>query len=190
MRTLLLQILDYGHLADAQGRRVDFTNTLIVATSNLEADFISEKASDEDAPAMSEKDLCELHQRLSGKLTSPLISRLAVVPFFDLTDTARLGIVAMYVKQIEERLAGKGIKLSFPEEDAVPKYLLRESDARRQWGGRYLESFTEAQIIAPLSKEVLARGSDRKGPLVAQALLREDGVELIYPEAKGKERDK
>ena len=124
---ILLQILEYGHLTDGKGRRVNFKNTVVILTSNIGAEdigqdkilgFVSDKAetSDtktdkqiDDAYGAMKKDLVE---KLKMTLRPELINRLDdIVIFRALTRVDAKKIVAILVTDLNERLKNQGIKI-------------------------------------------------------------------------------
>jgi ATP-dependent Clp protease ATP-binding subunit ClpC len=124
---ILLQILEYGHLTDGKGRRVNFKNTVVILTSNIGAEdigqdkilgFVSDKAeiSDtktdkqiDDAYGAMKKDLVE---KLKTTLRPELINRLDdIVIFRALTRVDAKKIVGILVTDLNVRLKNQGIKI-------------------------------------------------------------------------------
>jgi len=119
---ILLQILEDGTLSDAKGRKIDFTNTIIIMTSNIGAEKLQKEASfGFGAIASSELDnLDELHDSNKGKVQDELkkmmrpelLNRIdKVIVFRALTKKDALKILDLQLDDLRSRLVKKGIGL-------------------------------------------------------------------------------
>ncbi len=131
----LLQILEDGVLTDAKGRKIDFSNTIVIMTSNVGADKLQKEASlgfqvkdDKD-----KKDLESLHQRNKDKvhdelkklMRPELLNRIdKVLVFRALTKDNVLHILDLQLSELSERLVKHGIGLRVST--AAKKHLLAE----------------------------------------------------------------
>ncbi len=130
---MMLQILEDGHLTDAKGRRIDFTNTIIIMTSNIGADKLQKEASfGFTASRGSElKELDELHQvnetrvrdELKKLLRPELLNRIdKTIVFRALTKKDIFKIIDLQVDELKSRLQRKGIGIQLTT--AAKQYLL------------------------------------------------------------------
>jgi ATP-dependent Clp protease ATP-binding subunit ClpB len=104
---ILLQVLDDGRLTDGQGRTVDFRNTILILTSNLGSQFISDQALDEAA----RKDAVLAVVRATFK--PEFLNRLDDVIIFDALTTDELAeIVDLQVERLSRRLADRRLTLT------------------------------------------------------------------------------
>ena len=109
----LLQILDEGRLTDAQGRVVDFKNTVIVLTTNLGTRDISKSVNlgfskADDVESSYEKMKAKVTEELKGHFRPEFLNRLdEIIVFHQLTQPDILRIVDLMVGQLEDRLADK-----------------------------------------------------------------------------------
>lgn len=119
---LMLQILEDGVLTDGKGRKVDFKNTIIVMTSNLGADKLTEKAApigfnlrgDQLEQAMSNYEMIEeeVQKELKQKFRPEFLNRIdKVVMFKPLAHDDVKKIVELNIKQLQERLKAKNVTL-------------------------------------------------------------------------------
>jgi ATP-dependent Clp protease ATP-binding subunit ClpC len=119
---MLLQILDDGRLTDNKGNVVDFTNTVLIMTSNVGSREIAEKAKSgstlgfefEPSPAGREASKRErskdmLEQALQRFFRPEFLNRLQVVPFDQLSQAEVGEIIELMLKETRENLADKGI---------------------------------------------------------------------------------
>ena len=115
---ILLQILDDGMLTDAQGRRVDFKNTVIILTSNIGASAITEKAKSLGftAAATDEKAAMEANvmQALKSAFRPEFLNRLdEIIVFNRLTDADIRKIASLLLAELGERIFGIGVEIEF-----------------------------------------------------------------------------
>jgi ATP-dependent Clp protease ATP-binding subunit ClpB len=104
---VLLQVLDDGRLTDGQGRTVDFRNTILVLTSNLGSQVITD-------PGLSDPEKEELVQGLVRQAFKPeFVNRLDDIVVFSTLTTGDLGqIVSLYVDRLGRRLADRRLALA------------------------------------------------------------------------------
>jgi len=185
---MLLQILEDGHLSDAKGRKIDFTNTIIIMTSNIGAEklqkeatfgFGARKSSDLDS-------LEELHSINKSKVLDDLkkmmrpelLNRIdKIIVFRALTKQNALKILDLQLEDLRSRLIKKGIGLSV---NKTAKEYLMENGYDALNGARpmrrLLQDTLEDAIAAGLIDE-----SYRKGDLVTVSTRKKkDKTELSY----------
>ncbi len=119
---MLLQILEDGVLTDAKGRKIDFTNTIVIMTSNVGADKLQKEASlGFHATAATElKDLAVLHEsnkdkvldELKKTMRPELLNRIdKIIVFRALTKKDVLKILDLQIEELKQRLAKHGLGL-------------------------------------------------------------------------------
>ena len=131
--TLLLQVLDDGHLTDGQGNTVNFKNTVIIATSNTGFGFGSQDEEEVD-----------IMDRIAPYFRPEFLNRFnAVIEFKHLTKEDLLQIVDLMLAQVNQTLAKKDIHLEVSKE---AKDLLMELGYDKAMGARPLRRVIEGQI--------------------------------------------
>ncbi len=160
---MLLQIFDDGHLTDAKGRRVDFRNTIIIMTSNVGSDLIRKEQTLGFATKREEaKTFQDQYERMKEKVLEAMkkvfrpefINRLdAVVVFHPLTKEHIRQIVEKEVREVEKRVALKGVKIELTEK---AKEWLGEKGYDLVFGARPLRRLIETEIEDRLSEAFLA----------------------------------
>ncbi|HEL2055835.1 TPA: ATP-dependent Clp protease ATP-binding subunit [Streptococcus suis] len=132
--TLLLQVLDDGHLTDGQGNQVNFKNTIIIATSN--AGFGYGSADGEEEP--------DIMDRIAPFFRPEFLNRFnAVIEFKHLDKGDLKSIVDLMLAQVNQTLAKKGITLEVTE---AAKEFLMEAGYDKAMGARPLRRVIENQI--------------------------------------------
>lgn len=132
--TLLLQVLDDGHLTDGQGNQVNFKNTIIIATSNAGFGY--------DVPEAEDK--LGIMDRIAPFFRPEFLNRFnAVIEFKHLDKEDLKAIVDLLLGQVNKTLAKKGISLQVTE---AAKELLMEEGYDKAMGARPLRRVIESQI--------------------------------------------
>lgn len=158
---ILLQVLDAGRLTDALGHTVDFTNTIIIATSNIGAQLLLEAsdfaAKQSDAPHLRVAAFQAAQQRVMlevRKFFRPeLLNRLdSIVMFHPLEANALRSIVRLQLADVLERLEEKRISLTLTP-SAVDHVLSEGYDP--SFGARPLRRYIEKTIVSDLSIKIL-----------------------------------
>ncbi|GAA5518367.1 ATP-dependent Clp protease ATP-binding subunit ClpC1 [Demequina sediminis] len=167
----LLQILEDGKLTDAQGREVNFKNTIIIMTTNLGADAISRRQAT-GFSAIREgghtyEDMVKLvNSKLKEHFKPEFLNRVDnVVVFPQLTQLEIIQIVDLMVARLDERMKDKdmGIELT-----TAAKQLLAEKGYDPVLGARPLRRALQREIEDPLSEKILF------GEVVAGQIIRVD----------------
>jgi len=150
---VLLQVLDDGRLTDGQGRVVDFTNTVIIMTSNLGSEFLLEgiKAGQTVLP----KDIKELVMAVVRKHFRPeFLNRLDdIVLFSPLSQKQLHQVVKLQLKGLCKRLESRRVDLQLG--DAALDFILEKS-YNPAYGARPLRRFVEKHIVTQLSKLIIS----------------------------------
>ncbi|MEA2511872.1 MAG: ATP-dependent Clp protease ATP-binding subunit ClpB, partial [Thermomicrobiales bacterium] len=154
---ILLQVLDDGRLTDAQGRTVDFRNTIIIMTSNLGSIWITERDLDWDEIQARVMDAVRGHFR------PELINRIDEIVIFRPLGMEQIErIVEIQLGGLRARLAERHMELALTE--AAKEYLAREG-FDPIYGARPLRRAIQREIIQPLAMRLL-RGDFHDGDTV------------------------
>ncbi|WP_413874025.1 ATP-dependent chaperone ClpB [Albidovulum sp.] len=153
---VLLQVLDDGVLTDGQGHHVDFKQTLIVLTSNLGSQALSQLPEGADA-AEARRDVMEA---VRAHFRPEFLNRLDDMIIFDrLTRDDMSGIVDIQLRRLERRLAQRKIALDL---DAEAKKWLADEGYDPVYGARPLKRVIQRDLQDPLAEMLLA-GEVRDG---------------------------
>lgn len=145
---VLLQVLDDGRLTDGQGRVVDFRNTILVLTSNLGSQYLTEKDMGEDEKEHLVKEAVKANFR------PEFLNRLDEILIFKPLTRAQLAqIVDLQLAQVMQRLASRRLKL-IVSEDA--KQWLANRGYDPAFGARPLRRLIQTEIGDQLAQGLLA----------------------------------
>jgi len=161
VQMLLLQVLEEGRLTDGKGRHIDFSNTVVVMTTNLGAEAFLPKARAvgfaTPAPAVPGADreleqACEVARRsLPAELWNRIDERLPFRPLQE-TDVAR--IAQLLLRESSQRLSTeRGIEYVAGED--VVGHLLRSGGYDPQLGARPMRQTVQRLVEAPLADRIL-----------------------------------
>ena len=183
---VLLQVLDDGRLTDNQGRTVDFTNTIIIMTSNMGSEIIAERMDEVDGGYLSDRERQELEEELLKMLRKRLrpefLNRIdEVVTFRSLSRTHIREIVEIQFRRIA-RLAAKNHDLGLDLTDAAKDWLA-DRGYDPAFGARPLKRVMQRQVANALSKELLNDRVHDGDPVRIDLADDENGLTFETPSA-------
>ena len=148
---LFYQIFDKGVANDGEGREIDFSNTVIIMTSNLATDEITKLCSQNETIGMDEitKEILPI---LSRYLKPALLGRMNVIPYKNLSIDALKKIAKLKLGSIEQQMKNKNI--AFDYDDKLLEHIVSLSNAT-ETGARNLELIINNNLMPKLSKVLL-----------------------------------
>ncbi len=170
---LFLQVLDDGRLTDNMGRLVDFSNSIIIATSNAHSDIINEALN--KGQTMSE--VAEyLKKKLVDVFRPELLNRFSrIVVFKDLNPSDLEKIVALNLNDLSALVSDKGITMEF---DPAAVRMIVKMGYDPAFGARPLRRVIDEKLRAPLAKAILA-GKISQGSKVRLVLQGESNFDFV-----------
>lgn len=155
---ILLQILEEGRLTDAQGRVVDFRNTVIIMTSNVGAREITQSAplgfATNDRGGMDDKEIKSRVMSEVKKLFRPeFLNRIdEIIVFKSLTEDEIVEIVELMVDELRQRLIEQNMTINLTPE--ASKFVAHEG-TDVSFGARPLRRAIQRLLEDPISEEIL-----------------------------------
>mmetsp|Transcript_20125 Transcript_20125/g.30192 ORF Transcript_20125/g.30192 Transcript_20125/m.30192 type:complete len:674 (+) Transcript_20125:585-2606(+) len=151
--TILLQVLDEGRLTDSKGRTVDFTNAVIILTSNLGAQSLLNLRKDCDGTTR-EVAQAAVMKKVRGHFSPEFLNRLsAIVMFQALGKTELVKICQKTMKGLKRRLATQGVRIILENSGASA---IIEASFDPNYGARPVERYMEETIVTTLSKMLIS----------------------------------
>jgi len=144
---ILLQILDDGRLTDGQGRTVNFTNTVLIMTSNIGSQYITDVADDEEK--MTERVLAAMKEHFRPEFINRVDD---LVIFHQLKKAQIASIVDIQLRRLDELLMGRNLTLTISDK---ARGLLVEHGWDPVYGARPLKRAIQKYVIDPLSTALL-----------------------------------
>lgn len=160
---ILLQILDDGRITDSQGRLINFSNTVVIMTSNIGSAYIS---GTDDEHELEDIVMVELRKHFKPEL----LNRIDDIVIFHALDNSHFyGIAKKMLGELGQRM--KGQQLDLAVDDSVIDYII-EAGTDPVFGARPLKRFIQREIETKIARELI------KGEIDANATLHlamEDG---------------
>lgn len=166
---ILLQLMDDGRITDSQGRIVNFTNTIVILTSNIGSVYLANTTGE-----VSEQDESLVMSALREHFKPELLNRLDdIIMFHSLTTHHFIKITEKYVKQLQKRLHQQEIELQVDE--SVTQWIVKEgTDAA--FGARPLKRYIQRYLETAVAK-LLIGGTVLPGSKIV-AKMEEDKLKI------------
>ncbi len=146
---VFLQIMDEGHIHDKLGKEGDFSNALILFTSNVGSDFIVTEFEQGKIPASN-----ELMERMTGKFRPEFLGRITeIIPFGPVTEDMAVQIFSIQMRSLLEVLKKKNIELIIAPET---QKMLALSNFDPKYGARQIVGIIRQRIRRPISRMIVA----------------------------------
>jgi ATP-dependent Clp protease ATP-binding subunit ClpC len=177
---ILLQILDEGHLTDSFGRKINFTNCLVIMTSNIGAKKVSDfgggvgfsSTSSDEQQYEVRKTI--IQKALKQQFNPEFLNRIDDVVLFNaLTDDVLKKIIDIEVLKLNDRLKDKGYKITF---DRTVVNRIFELNSEEQYGARPIKRIIQNLCEDFLSEEIL-KGDIKENE---QIILRFKNEKLVF----------
>jgi len=169
---LFLQLLDDGRLTDGQGRTISFTESIIIATSNIGAVYIQEQIKAQTPLAHIRQELVDNH--LNKYLRPELINRFdGIIVFKPLSQADVLSITTLMLKKIKKRLIEQGFNLKADKDGAA---ILAQQGFDPKFGARPLRRLLQDKIEDVIATKILSGELKRRDTIV---INNQANVEII-----------
>ena len=173
---ILLQVFDDGRLTDGKGRVVDFTNTVIIATSNLGSEIIMANDRADTKDKKDKKALkTELMDVLRRHFRPEFINRIDDIIVFDSLNAEQIkNIVQFQLDKVRQVLAGQGVTVEF---DSTVVDELAKQGYQPEFGARELRRLIKTDIENLLARKLLG-GEIKEGSIIEVAYSDKDGYQI------------
>jgi len=180
---MFFQVFDKGFMNDAEGRHIDFRNTLILLTSNVGTDLIATLTEDEEMAPTPEGLASALRPELLKVFPPALLGRLLVLPYYPLSATVLAGIVRLQLARIERRIADNhGIVLAIAE-GVVDHIVSRCTEVAS--GGRMIDAILTGTMLPEMSVGLLERRMRGEEIGTIRVSVRDQGFAYAFAPATG-----
>ena len=162
---ILLQILDDGRITDAQGRTVNFENTIIIMTTNAGSN--SKSGSVGFGGSLSDMSRERTMKALNEFLRPEFINRVdEVICFNQLTETNFRAIAELMLGELRENMERKNIALTW--DDSLVDHLVREGYSVT-YGARNLRRLIQKQVEDQIAEDIIARRGESSSQIMLSA---------------------
>ena len=175
---VLLQLFDDGRLTDGKGRVVDFSNTIIIATSNIASDKIQSGVSEK-------KDFADIKTEITESLKDyfrpEFINRLDEIIVFTPLGKKEIGpILDLELSRIAQLAAGQDITIEF--DNSLKEHLL-ETGFNQEYGARELKRAIRSELENPLATAMISGELEKDKKYIA-SYNKEKGLEVKAQKTK------
>jgi len=152
---MFFQVFDKGFMNDAEGRYIDFKNTLILLTSNVGTDLITTLSEDEEMKPEAESLAQTLRPELLKVFPPALLGRLLVLPYYPLSPDMLRGIVRIQMNRIVKRVKDSH-DIAFTYADEVVELIVSRCNEVAS-GGRVIDAILTNTMLPEVSIALLNR---------------------------------
>ncbi|PJC98207.1 type VI secretion system ATPase TssH [Janthinobacterium sp. BJB1] len=154
---LFFQVFDKGVMEDAEGREIDFKNTIIILTSNVGSSILMQACLNVAAPDLPTPEQLEekLRPQLVKTFKPAFLGRLKVIPFYPISDDVLVNIIGLKLGKIARRIAANH-KAEFSHDEALVEAVLArctEVDS----GARNVDNILNGTVLPEIAESVLAK---------------------------------
>ncbi|WP_412062093.1 type VI secretion system ATPase TssH [Rubrivirga sp. IMCC45206] len=173
---MFYQVFDRGILRDGEGREVDFSNTVILCTSNVGSALVQQASMAEEAPRLDELRAL-IHEPLANHFQPALLGRMNVIPFLSLDRDAMAQIARLKLDKVDRRLqSNHGVRFTYT--DAVVE-TVADRCTTVDAGARNIDAIIDRTVLPAASRALLARLAEENLPAALELGIDEAG-EFTY----------
>lgn len=152
---IFFQVFDKGWMEDAEGRYIDFRNTLILLTSNIGTEMIMNLCRDPELMPGPEGIARALREPLLKAFPAALLGRLVVIPYYPLSDEMLGNIIRLQLGRIQKRIAEQH-KVPFHFDDSVVSLIASRCNELES-GARVVDAILTNTMLPRISQQFLGR---------------------------------
>ncbi len=169
---MFYQVFDRGILRDGEGREVDFSNTVILCTSNVGSALVQQASMAEVAPRLDELRAL-IHEPLASHFQPALLGRMNVIPFLSLDRDAMAQIARLKLDKVDRRLqSNHGVRFTYT--DAVVE-TVADRCTTVDAGARNIDAIIDRTVLPAASRALLARLAEENLPAALELGIDEGG---------------
>lgn len=176
---VLLQVLDDGRLTDSKGRTVNFTNTIVIMTSNLGTEFLQDKindVTDDNRDELVNSARVHILELLRQRMRPEFLNRIdEIILFKPLTRSEIRQIVQLHLRSLRRKLSNEGITINL--DDDVLDWIAQVG-YDPQYGARPLKRALQRYVTDALAMKILA-GEFGSGDTVTVHVRDTGGLEFV-----------
>ena len=175
---IFFQVFDKGWMEDAEGRHIDFKNTVIILTSNAAQDVIINMCKDPDLMP----DAAGMEKAMRGPLTKvfpdALLNRLMVLPFYPISKEMLKLIIGLNLKKVERRIA-ENHKVPFIYSPEVPE-LIAQRCTELERGARMVDAMITNTMLPEIGREMLTRLAEGQAVTKVEIAVKDGAFEYSF----------
>jgi type VI secretion system protein VasG len=175
---IFFQVFDKGMMEDGEGRLIDFKNTIILLTTNVGSDLITNMCKDPEMMPSPEGVAKALRQPLLKVFPAALLGRLVVIPYYPLSDPMLRSIIRLQLSRIQKRIGeNRDITLSYNDEVVD---LIASRCTELESGGRMVDAILTQTLLPEISRELLTRLMEATSPQKVEVTVKDGTFAYHY----------
>ena len=175
---IFFQVFDKGMMEDGEGRLIDFKNTIILLTTNVGSDLITNMCKDPEMMPSPEGVAKALRQPLLKVFPAALLGRLVVIPYYPLSDSMLRSIIRLQLSRIQKRIGeNRDITLSYNDEVVD---LIASRCTELESGGRMVDAILTQTLLPEISRELLTRLMEATSPQKVEVTVKDGTFAYHY----------
>ncbi|PXW82674.1 type VI secretion system protein VasG [Nitrosomonas sp. Nm84] len=152
---IFFQVFDKGWMEDAEGRFIDFKNTIILLTSNAGTDLIMNLCKDPELMPDADEIAKALRTPLLKIFPAALLGRLVTIPYYPISDEMLRAIIKLQLNRIEKRIKANH-RIPFGYDDAVVQ-LIADRCNELESGARVVDAILTNTVLPAISQQFLTK---------------------------------
>ncbi|MEI2767182.1 MAG: type VI secretion system ATPase TssH [Nitrosomonas sp.] len=152
---IFFQVFDKGWMEDAEGRFIDFKNTIILLTSNAGTDLIMNLCKDPELMPDADEIAKALRAPLLKIFPAALLGRLVTIPYYPISDEMLRAIIKLQLNRIEKRIRANH-RIPFGYDDTVVQ-LIADRCNELESGARVVDSILTNTVLPTISQQFLTK---------------------------------
>jgi len=152
---IFFQVFDKGWMEDAEGRFIDFKNTIILLTSNAGTDLIMNLCKDPELMPDADEIAKALRTPLLKIFPAALLGRLVTIPYYPISDEMLRAIIKLQLNRIEKRIKANH-RIPFGYDDTVVQ-LIADRCNELESGARVVDSILTNTVLPAISQQFLTK---------------------------------
>jgi type VI secretion system protein VasG len=157
---IFFQVFDKGGMEDAEGRFIDFKNSLILLTTNVGADLIMDMCQDPELLPDPEGLSRACRKPLLEVFPAALLGRLVTIPYYPLNDGVLSDIVRLQLTRVERRIY-ENHKIVFTYEEGIVAQIVSRC-TEYESGGRMIDSILTNTVLPRISEKILSTMAEKQ----------------------------
>jgi type VI secretion system protein VasG len=158
---IFFQVFDKGWMEDAEGKYIDFKNTIIILTSNAAQDVIINLCKDPELMPNAEGLEKAMRVPLTKVFPDALLNRLVVVPYYPISKEILNSIIKLNLNRVAKRVK-ENHKVPFTYDDSVPE-LIGQRCTELERGARMVDALITNTMLPDIGREFLSRLASGSG---------------------------
>lgn len=176
---MFFQVFDKGQMEDAEGRHIDFRNTIILLTSNAGSDIIHQMCDGLDTQDLPEATVLAkaIRPALRDIFPAALLGRLDVIPYYPLNQELLRFIITLKLEKIQNRIQ-ENYNIPFTYDDSITT-LIGNRCSEVESGARVVDSIISNNLLPKIGQLILEKSLD-EGEIVTAIHIKVHNDEFIY----------